>query len=339
MADEPLRLSSNQALPPFLGVRGRDAAAGSEGFQETHADNSGVEACEEPDTDADLSNWVAGLERTGLEVHEVSWAKALQRSWVTTWRPPWAVAAGSFWRSVTMERCQFLTQNSSLPDRTSWSPRSHGEQSDWSNGFSQECSACLSAIGLFSVPTYQFAVTPASRGTRGPFVTVVGSMPSPQVASGSEVASSAVCDSSRHDVEGWERLECRSTWTSPIRTADSWTLSTGIWTLLVVSRKEEKLMLLDAPAIWYARSQMGGQRVRTMLVIIKRMYACGFQAGFILYIRWIPSEINFCDEGSRYLDEKFDGGKSLLHQLISAPHLLGSTQGYRRFAVPPLRRT
>ena len=182
--------------------------------------------------------------------------------------------------SVTVERCQFLTQPSSLPDRTAWSPRSHGEQADWSKGFSQECSACLSATGLFSGPTYPFAVTPASRGARGPFVTVVGSVP--PVASWSEVASSAVCDPCRHDVVAlWERLECRSTWTSPIRTTRS-VLSfprvdgglsrsarrtlgpTGVWTLLVVSRKK-KSPYCSKPSRCRMRAK----------------YACGFRAGFI----------------------------------------------------------
>ena len=40
-----------------------------------------------------------------------------------------------------------------------------------------------------------------------------------------------------------------------------------------------------------------------MLVIIRRMFACGFRAGFIR------------DEGSQCLDEKLDISKSLLHQL------------------------
>ena len=70
VADETLRLSSNHALPPILG--GRDAAAGFEGFRLTYADNSGVEARGQPYTDADLINLVAGLERRGPEVHEVS---------------------------------------------------------------------------------------------------------------------------------------------------------------------------------------------------------------------------------------------------------------------------
>ena len=200
---------SHHVLPPFL--RGRDAAAGFEGFWLTNAHNSGVEAHGQPYTDAELSNLVAGLERSGPEVHEVSWAEGALEVLVYDL----ALALGR-----CSESSKIIAQMRSVARCVArpreWTRVLSGEQSDWSNGFSQECSACLSATGLFSGPTYPFAVTPASRGACGPFVTVVGS------ASWSEVASSAVCDPSGHDVVAlWERMEFRSTWTSPIRTTRS----------------------------------------------------------------------------------------------------------------------
>ena len=64
---------SHHVLPPFLG--GRDAAAGFEGFWSTYADNSRVEARGQPHTDAVHNKLVAGLERSGPEVHQIPWAE------------------------------------------------------------------------------------------------------------------------------------------------------------------------------------------------------------------------------------------------------------------------
>ena len=252
---------SHHVLPPFLG--GRDAAAGFEGFRLTYAHNSGVEARGQPYTDAELSNLVAGLERSGPEVHEVSWAEGA----LEVLGCDLALALGRCRRS-SKKIAQMRSVARCVARPREWTRVLSGEQSDWSNGFSQECSACLSATGLFSGPTCPFAVTPASRGACGQFVTVVGSVP--PVASWSEVASSAVCDPSGHDVVAlWERLEFRSTWTSPIRTTrsvlsfpasrrrtfpkcppHSWTH----WRLDSSGRftKKEKPILLEAIAMSYA---------------------------------------------------------------------------------------
>ena len=79
------------------------------------------------------------------------------------------------------------------------------------------------------------------------------------------------------------------------------------------------------------RSQMGGQRIAPFWPPSDACTLAALRARFILYIWWIPSELNFWDEGSRYLDKKFDGSKSLLHHLtFSNRHR--NTVG---FAVPP----
>ena len=44
-------------------------------------------------------------------------------------------------------------------------------------------------------------------------------------------------------------------------------------------------------------------------------FAPGFRAGFALSFWWIPSELNYSDEGSRFFNSDYDPSKSLLRVL------------------------
>ena len=46
---------------------------------------------------------------------------------------------------------------------------------------------------------------------------------------------------------------------------------------------------------------------------MRRIFASGFRAGFVLSFRWIPSELNNFDKGSRFLNCDYDSIKSLCH--------------------------
>ena len=48
---------------------------------------------------------------------------------------------------------------------------------------------------------------------------------------------------------------------------------------------------------------------------MRRIFESGFRAGFVLSFRWIPSELNYSDEESRFFDRDYDSSKSLLHVL------------------------
>ena len=49
-----------------------------------------------------------------------------------------------------------------------------------------------------------------------------------------------------------------------------------------------------------------------LLSVMRRIFASGFRAGFDLSFRWIPSELNSSDKGSRLFDRDYDPNKSLL---------------------------
>ena len=90
--------------------------------------------------------------------------------------------------------------------------------------------------------------------------------------------------------------------------------------------REEKIILLEARSILYAvrhaessylpgRLQTfsdnlalvpalckGCSLFRTLLSVTRQIYASGFRAGFALSFRWMPSELNYSDKGSRFLD-------------------------------------
>ena len=75
---------------------------------------------------------------------------------------------------------------------------------------------------------------------------------------------------------------------------------------------------------WYWRSAKDVQNFFTLLSVMRRIFASGFMAGFVLSFRWIPSELNYSDEGSRFFDRGDDPSKSLLHAL--AQRLARSSQ-------------
>ena len=52
-----------------------------------------------------------------------------------------------------------------------------------------------------------------------------------------------------------------------------------------------------------------------MLSVLRRVFASGCRAGFVLSFSWLPSESNFSDRGSRFFDHDCDPIKSLLHVL------------------------
>ena len=49
--------------------------------------------------------------------------------------------------------------------------------------------------------------------------------------------------------------------------------------------------------------------------VMRRIFASGFRAGFVLSFRWIPSELHYFDQGSRFFVRDYDWSKSLLHVL------------------------
>ena len=46
---------------------------------------------------------------------------------------------------------------------------------------------------------------------------------------------------------------------------------------------------------------------------MRRIFASGFRAGFVLSFSWTLSELNYCHKGSRFFDRDHDPSKSLLH--------------------------
>ena len=48
---------------------------------------------------------------------------------------------------------------------------------------------------------------------------------------------------------------------------------------------------------------------------MRRIFASGFRAEFVSSSMWIPSELDYSDEGSRFFDHDYDPSKSLLHVL------------------------
>ena len=60
----------------------------------------------------------------------------------------------------------------------------------------------------------------------------------------------------------------------------------------------------------------------------------GFWAGFVLSFRWIPSELNSSDKGSRFFDCDYDPNKSLLHVLAQRlPRLPRAQTGDNMFSL------
>ena len=53
----------------------------------------------------------------------------------------------------------------------------------------------------------------------------------------------------------------------------------------------------------------------TLLSVLCRIITSGVWAGYVLSFRWIPSELNYSDKGSRFFNGDHDPSKSLLHVL------------------------
>ena len=113
------------------------------------------------------------------------------------------------------------------------------------------------------------------------------------------------------------------------------------WTLAAYGGffREENIIVFGAPSILYvvryAESNFspgrlltlsenlalvlalckGRSKQFTLLSVMRRIFASGFRAEFVLSVRWVPSELNHSDEGSRLFDRDHDPSKSLLHVL------------------------
>ena len=74
------------------------------------------------------------------------------------------------------------------------------------------------------------------------------------------------------------------------------------------------LILSDGLALVPALYQ-GRSNIRTVLSIMRRIFASGCKAGFVLSLSWIPSELNSSDEGTRFFDRDYDPNKSLVRAL------------------------
>ena len=74
------------------------------------------------------------------------------------------------------------------------------------------------------------------------------------------------------------------------------------------------LILSDNLALVLALCK-GRSKSFTLLSVMRRTFASSFRAGFVLPFRWIPSELNDSDNGSRFFDRSYDPSKSLFHVL------------------------
>ena len=62
------------------------------------------------------------------------------------------------------------------------------------------------------------------------------------------------------------------------------------------------LILSDNLALVLALFGGRSKNILTLLSVMRRIFASGFRPGFVLWFRWIPSELNYSDEGSRFFD-------------------------------------
>ena len=52
-----------------------------------------------------------------------------------------------------------------------------------------------------------------------------------------------------------------------------------------------------------------------LLSVIRKVYAAAFRSGHVLHFRWVPSEVNFADEGSSFYDPCYQPQKCILYRL------------------------
>ena len=75
----------------------------------------------------------------------------------------------------------------------------------------------------------------------------------------------------------------------------------------------------------------------TLLSDMRRIFASGFRARFVLSFRWIPSELIHSDKGNRFCDRDDDPSKSLLHVLPQRlPRFLHAQTGDKESFLPAL---
>ena len=66
---------------------------------------------------------------------------------------------------------------------------------------------------------------------------------------------------------------------------------------------------------WCLRFAKDAQNDVTLHSVLRRIFASGFRAGFVISFRWIPSELNYAEKGSRFFGRDHDPSKALLHVL------------------------
>ena len=73
----------------------------------------------------------------------------------------------------------------------------------------------------------------------------------------------------------------------------------------------------------------------TLLSVMRRIFASGFRARFVLSFRSIPSELNYSDKGRRFFDRDHDLSKSSLHVLAQRLTRSSPTQTCDRDCLSP----
>ena len=71
------------------------------------------------------------------------------------------------------------------------------------------------------------------------------------------------------------------------------------------------LFLVDSVGLGLVARQ-GRSKSFVLLVILRWMFACAFRTGHWMTFRWIPSEVKFADEGTRFVDPHCDPSNCLL---------------------------
>ena len=92
------------------------------------------------------------------------------------------------------------------------------------------------------------------------------------------------------------------------------------------------LILSDNPPLPLTRSN-----ICLLLSVVRRIFTSVFWTDFVLSFRWMPSESNYSDNGSRFLDRDCDPSKSLLHVLAQRlPRFPHAQTGDRECFSPSL---
>ena len=68
---------------------------------------------------------------------------------------------------------------------------------------------------------------------------------------------------------------------------------------------------------------------------MRRIFASCFRTGFVSSFRWIPSETNYSDKGSRFFDRDYDPSKSLLRVHAQRLTRISLTRTYGQDCLSP----